>query len=68
MVSQPQLKRPEFKDLAGKRRKSRRRAVAGYHWGLPDVGTIQKDGNGYAFVPVEGLPRPGAIMNRILQR
>jgi glyoxylase-like metal-dependent hydrolase (beta-lactamase superfamily II) len=28
--------------------------VAGYHWGLPNVGTIQKDGNGYAFVPVEG--------------
>jgi len=48
MVSQPQLKRPEFKDLAVKRRKSRRRAVAGYHWGLPNVGTIQKDGNGYA--------------------
>jgi glyoxylase-like metal-dependent hydrolase (beta-lactamase superfamily II) len=25
--------------------------VAGYHWGLPNVGTIAKDGNGYAFVP-----------------
>ena len=24
--------------------------VAGYHWGLPNVGTIAKDGNGYAFV------------------
>jgi glyoxylase-like metal-dependent hydrolase (beta-lactamase superfamily II) len=23
--------------------------VAGYHWGLPNVGTIAKDGNGYAF-------------------
>jgi glyoxylase-like metal-dependent hydrolase (beta-lactamase superfamily II) len=23
--------------------------VAGYHWGLPNVGTIVKDGNGYAF-------------------
>ena len=22
--------------------------VAGYHWGLPNVGTIAKDGNGYA--------------------
>ncbi len=28
--------------------------VAGYHWGLPNVGTIQKDGSGYAFVPAEG--------------
>lgn len=25
--------------------------VAGYHYGLPGAGTIQKDGNGYAFVP-----------------
>ena len=25
--------------------------VAGYHWGLPNVGTIAKDGNGYAFLP-----------------
>jgi glyoxylase-like metal-dependent hydrolase (beta-lactamase superfamily II) len=24
--------------------------VAGYHWGLPNVGTIAKDGSGYAFV------------------
>src|SRR5262245_36610300 len=29
MVSQPQLKRPKFKDLAVKRRKSRRRAIKG---------------------------------------
>ena len=28
--------------------------VAGYHWGLPNVGTIQKDGSGYAFVPAAG--------------
>lgn len=27
--------------------------VSGYHWGLPNVGTISKDGNGYAFVPAE---------------
>jgi len=25
--------------------------VAGYHWGLPNVGTIAKDGAGYAFTP-----------------
>jgi glyoxylase-like metal-dependent hydrolase (beta-lactamase superfamily II) len=25
--------------------------VAGYHWGLPNVGTIAKDGGGYAFTP-----------------
>jgi glyoxylase-like metal-dependent hydrolase (beta-lactamase superfamily II) len=25
--------------------------VAGYHWGLPNVGTIARDGNGYAFAP-----------------
>ena len=25
--------------------------VAGYHWGLPNVGTIARDGNGYAFTP-----------------
>jgi hypothetical protein len=25
--------------------------VAGYHWGLPNAGTIAKDGNGYAFAP-----------------
>jgi hypothetical protein len=28
--------------------------VAGYHWGLPNVGTIAKDGNGYAFTPAGG--------------
>jgi glyoxylase-like metal-dependent hydrolase (beta-lactamase superfamily II) len=28
--------------------------VAGYHWGLPNVGTITKDGNGYAFTPAAG--------------
>ena len=28
--------------------------VAGYHWGLPNVGTIAKDGNGYAFTPSPG--------------
>ncbi len=27
--------------------------VTGYHWGLPGAGTIQKDGNGYALVPVK---------------
>lgn len=26
--------------------------VTGYHWGVPGAGTIVKDGNGYAFVPV----------------
>ena len=26
--------------------------VTGYHWGMPGAGTIQKDGNGYALVPV----------------
>ena len=26
--------------------------VTGYHWGLPGAGTIKKDGNGYALVPV----------------
>lgn len=25
---------------------------AGYHWGMPGVGTVQKDGNGYALVPM----------------
>lgn len=24
--------------------------VSGYHWGLPNAGTLAKDGNGYAFV------------------
>jgi glyoxylase-like metal-dependent hydrolase (beta-lactamase superfamily II) len=28
--------------------------VAGYHWGLPNVGTIAKDGSGYAFTPAPG--------------
>ena len=28
--------------------------VAGYHWGLPNVGTISKDGTGYAFTPAAG--------------
>jgi hypothetical protein len=28
--------------------------VAGYHWGLPNVGTIARDGSGYAFTPAEG--------------
>lgn len=27
--------------------------VTGYHWGMPGAGTIQKDGNGYAVVPVK---------------
>lgn len=26
--------------------------VTGYHFGMPGAGTIEKDGNGYAFVPV----------------
>lgn len=26
--------------------------AAGYHWGMPGAGTLQKDGNGYALVPV----------------
>jgi len=26
--------------------------ITGYHFGLPGAGTIKKDGNGYAFVPV----------------
>jgi glyoxylase-like metal-dependent hydrolase (beta-lactamase superfamily II) len=29
--------------------------VTGYHWGLPGAGTIQKDGNGYALVPVTSM-------------
>ena len=28
--------------------------VAGYHWGLPNVGTLARDGNGYAFTPAAG--------------
>ena len=31
-----------------------RALVAGYHWGLPNVGTIAKDGGGYAFTPSPG--------------
>jgi glyoxylase-like metal-dependent hydrolase (beta-lactamase superfamily II) len=27
--------------------------TAGYHWGMPGAGTIVKDGNGYALVPVK---------------
>ena len=27
--------------------------VTGYHFGMPGAGTIEKDGNGYAFVPVK---------------
>ena len=27
--------------------------ITGYHWGLPGAGTLQKDGNGYALVPVK---------------
>lgn len=40
------------------RRKVFDRAIAdkvvmtGYHWGMPGAGTVQKDGNGYAFIPV----------------
>lgn len=26
--------------------------LTGYHWGMPGAGTIEKDGNGYALVPV----------------
>lgn len=26
--------------------------VTGYHWGMPGAGTIKKEGNGYALVPV----------------
>ena len=26
--------------------------INGYHWGLPGVGKVKKDGNGYAFVPL----------------
>ena len=25
---------------------------SGYHWGMPGAGTVAKDGNGYALVPV----------------
>ena len=27
--------------------------IAGYHFGFPNVGTISKDGSGYAFEPVK---------------
>ena len=27
--------------------------ITGYHWGMPGAGTIQKDGSGYALVPVK---------------
>ena len=27
--------------------------VTGYHWGIPGAGTIEKDGSGYALVPVK---------------
>lgn len=27
--------------------------VTGYHWGMPGAGSIKKDGNGYALVPVD---------------
>jgi len=42
------------------RRKTFERAIAdkivvtGYHFGMPGAGTIVKDGNGYAYVPVAG--------------
>ena len=44
---------------AATRRKVFDRAIAdkivmtGYHWGMPGAGTVQKDGNGYALVPVK---------------
>ena len=31
---------------------SEKSVVTGYHWGMPGAGTLQKDGNGYALVPV----------------
>jgi glyoxylase-like metal-dependent hydrolase (beta-lactamase superfamily II) len=27
--------------------------MTGYHWGMPGAGTVKKDGNGYAFIPVK---------------
>jgi hypothetical protein len=27
--------------------------IAGYHFGFPNVGTLAKDGNGYAFAAVK---------------
>jgi glyoxylase-like metal-dependent hydrolase (beta-lactamase superfamily II) len=44
---------------AATRRKIFDRAIAekltmtGYHWGMPGAGTVQKDGNGYRYVPVK---------------
>jgi glyoxylase-like metal-dependent hydrolase (beta-lactamase superfamily II) len=44
---------------AATRRKVFDRAIAdkivmtGYHWGMPGAGTVKKDGNGYAFVPIK---------------
>jgi glyoxylase-like metal-dependent hydrolase (beta-lactamase superfamily II) len=41
------------------RRKIFDRAIAdkivmtGYHWGMPGAGTVVKDGNGYAYIPVK---------------
>jgi hypothetical protein len=26
--------------------------LSGYHWGMPGAGTVRKDGNGYAYIPV----------------
>lgn len=26
--------------------------MTGYHWGMPGAGTVRKDGNGYAYIPV----------------
>ncbi len=44
---------------AATRRKVFDRAIAdkivmtGYHWGMPGAGSVKKDGNGYAYVPVK---------------
>lgn len=44
---------------AATRRKVFDRAIAdkivmtGYHWGMPGAGTVRKDGNGYAFIPIK---------------
>ena len=27
--------------------------ATGYHWGMPGAGTVQRDGTGYALVPVK---------------
>ena len=34
-------------------RRRRQGASTGYHWGMPGAGTVAKDGNGYALVPVK---------------